>query len=164
MQGAGQIYHFHTSAPPGPSVLADGEPKEAVQKGFGFSEDSSRYWRVEVENGSDQPLANAKVQLYMAARNVVFRQLPGRTYQLLYGQSEAKEPQYDLTQTVTSEQIRDAAIASGLGTEQINTSWTDPRPWTDRNAVVLWIAAILAALLLTFAALREGFVKRPNAP
>lgn len=129
MQGAGQIYHFRASAPPAPSVLAGGEPKETyVQKGFGFPEDSARYWRVEVENGSDAPLADFKVQLGMAARRVVFRQLPGRTYQLPYGQSEAKEPQYDLRQTVTSEQIRDAAIC------------------------------------FFFAALREGFVKHPDAP
>lgn len=164
-RGSGQIYHFQTDAPPAPFVAASDQTKKTyLHTGFRFSENSARYWRVEVENGSDPPLANAKVQLYMAARNVVFRQLPGRTYQLLYCQSEAKEPQYDLTQTVTAEQIRDASPASGVGTERINMSWTDPRPWTDRNSMVLWIATILAAILLAFAALREGFVKHPNAP
>lgn len=164
LRGSGQIYHFQAGAPPAPFVsVGDQMKKTYLHTGFGFSENFARYWRVEVENGSDPPLANAKVQLYMAARNVVFRQLPGRTYRLLYGQSEAKEPQYDLAQTAGPEQIRDASLASGVGAERINMSWTDPRPWTDRNSMVLWIAAILAALLLAFVAVREGIARRPNA-
>jgi hypothetical protein len=55
-----------------------------------------RYWRVEVMNGNDPPLTGARPALYTTPRHIVFRQEPGRAYRLLYGQSEAKAPHYEL--------------------------------------------------------------------
>jgi hypothetical protein len=42
-----------------------------------------------------------------------------------------------------------------LGAEQINNDYQDPRPWSERHPAVLWIAVIVAAALLGFAALRS---------
>lgn len=121
---------------------------------IGFPEVWSRRWRVEVMNSNDAPLAGARVTLFMTPRRVVFRQEPGRSYFLLYGQSEARRPQYDLGRTAAATELQDAAPAT-LGAEEVNTNYTDPRPWTEQHSAVLWVAAIVAAALLGISALRS---------
>jgi hypothetical protein len=115
---------------------------------------AARYWRVTVRNGNDAPVPRAMPTLYMTPRHVVFEQQPGRSYRLLYGQSEAKQPQYDLARRVNAKQM-EAAVAAGLGPEAINTDWADPRPWTEKYDVVLWLALGIAVVLLGYSALRS---------
>jgi Protein of unknown function (DUF3999) len=157
--GAGEIYRFHADPPPdaAPPASGNGEAHEIhARDSIPFSERSARYWRVEVENGNDAPLSGVSMQLRMATREVVFRQEPERRYALVYGQSELKTPpQYDLAQVLSAAQIRGAQPVSGVGPEKTNASWSDPRPWSERNSVVLWIAVILAALVLAFVAFQS---------
>jgi hypothetical protein len=140
--GAGEIYRFHHD-----DVL-----REWLR--VGFSGGWSPHWRVRVANGSNSPLAGARVTLYMTPRRLVFRAAPARRYLLLYGQSEAKPPQYDIERTVRVENFLKLPDAT-LGAEQINDVYEDPRPWSERHPAILWIAAIIAAGLLGFAALRS---------
>ena len=116
---------------------------------------ASPHVRIRILNENDSPLANLHITLYTIPLRIAFRQEPGRKYLLLYGQSEAHAPRYDISQTVNAEQIRAAAPAEGVGSEVTNAAWSDPRPWTDRNSVVLWVAAILSALLLALVTLRS---------
>jgi hypothetical protein len=141
--GGGDIYRFR-----------QGDTKREGLS-VSLSDQWPRYLRIHVVNGNDAPLEKLSFTLYMTARELVFRQEPGRNYSLLYGQSEAKPPQYDIAQTVHPEQMRAAQPALGVGAEETNSAWSDPRPWTDRHTAVLWIAAILAALLLALSALRS---------
>lgn len=115
----------------------------------------SPHVRIRIMNGDDPPLADLHITLYTIPLRIAFRQEPGRKYLLLYGQTEAHAPQYDIAQTVNAKQIRAAAPAEGVGAEVVNMTWSDPRPWTDRNTAVLWVAAILSALLLALVALRS---------
>jgi Protein of unknown function (DUF3999) len=157
-QAAGKIYRFYSPLPPGPLHLAGpSEPNgHYAHLTCDFPPHAARYWRVEVENGNDAPLADAKVELSMAARDIIFRQEPGRNYLLLYGQSQLRiPPQYDLSQTITEPQMNSAFAAWALGPERVNAVWQDPRPWTERHAIVLWLAVILAALALTFIAIQS---------
>jgi len=112
-----------------------------------------RYWRVQVENGNDPPLAGAQPALYTTPRHIIFRQEPGRSYRLLYGQSEAKAPQYELGRMANRKDIENAAAGS-LGSEEVNTTQVDPRPWTEQHPAVLWMALGVAVVLLAFSALR----------
>lgn len=120
-----------------------------------LSDEWAPYLRLHIVDGNDSPLENVRVALYMTPRRIVFRQEPGRKYSLLYGQSEAKPPQYDISQTVSLKQESTAQAGEGVGAEEVNSAWSDPRPWTDRHESVLWIAAILAATLLALMALRS---------
>ena len=121
---------------------------------FSFPEvQGMRYWRVQVENGNDPPLAGARPALYTTPRHIIFRQEPGRSYRLLYGQSEAKAPQYELGRLANRKDIESAAAGS-LGSEEVNTSQLDPRPWTEQHPAVLWTALGVAIILLAFSALR----------
>jgi hypothetical protein len=96
----------------------------------------------------------------MTPRRLVFRQEPGRTYRLLYGQSEALPPQYDLPQTVSEETLRAAPLLASAAHEQTNLDWIDPRPWSEKHGAVLWFATILAVLILGLAAARA--LRRPE--
>src|SRR5579864_1495861 len=148
--GSGDVYRFRQG---------DAQ-KESLQTTF--YEQWAPYLRVHIVNGNDPPLQNVRVRLYITPRRIVFRQEPGRKYCLLYGQSEAKPPQYDISQTVSLKQMSTALPVSGVGAEEINSAWSDPRPWTDRHESVLWIAAILAAALLALMALRS--LRSPAPP
>jgi hypothetical protein len=113
-----------------------------------------RYWRVSIRNGNDSALTGAIVHLCATPQHMVFEQQPGRTYRLLYGQSEAREARYDLVRRTNAEE-RDAAVPGKLGPEQTNSDWSDPRPWTERYDFVLWTVLGIAVLLLGFSAVRS---------
>jgi Protein of unknown function (DUF3999) len=113
-----------------------------------------RYLRVEIANGNDKPLEGVVPTIYIAAQRVVFEQKPGRNYRLLYGQSEAKPPQYDLARRVGQQQM-DRALAVEAGGEEANSNWSDPRPWTETHSFVVWIGVGFAALLLGYTAIQS---------
>lgn len=166
MAGSGEFYRFRAAPPEeAASTSADSSSSDELQKSqrISFTEHAARYWKIEVLNNNDAPLSNVKLQLSMAARNVVFRQEPSRAYSLLYGQSEiTTSPEYDLAHVLSETQIRAAQPASLIAEEKVNASWSDPRPWSDRNSIVLWIAVILAALVLAVVALQSLRAASPN--
>ncbi len=135
-----------------------GETKSKLS--VGFRPVRSPLWRVEVENESDPPLANVRLRLSMTPQRIVFRQLPGRQYWLLYGESIVLKPRYELAQTVGRSALHAAPLLATAGARQSNRDWIDPRPWTEKHPAVLWVATILAGLLLALAALRA--VRRPG--
>lgn len=138
-------------------VVRDGERESTLS--VGFPAVRSRLWRVELENESDPPLAGVKLRLSMMPQRIIFRQRPGRAYLLLYGQSEASQPSYDLAETVPENDLRAAPLVASVEAEQTNLAWVDPRPWTEKHASVLWLATIVAVLILGLAAVRA--IRRP---
>src|SRR2546425_680858 len=86
-------------------------------------------------------------------RRVIFWQKPGRSYRLLYGQSQAKAPQYEMAR-LTDRKTIESALPSRLGTEEVNTAYADPRPWTERHPGVIWVALGIAVALLGLSALQ----------
>ena len=57
-----------------------------------------------------------------SARHVVFRQQPGTTYQLLYGNSRSPAPEYDLARLIPREDLEKATFGE-LGPEAVNTNY-----------------------------------------
>jgi Protein of unknown function (DUF3999) len=141
--GYGEIYRFR-----------QGESTREELAIVMYQNRKTRYWRVIVRNGNDTPVTGATPTLYMTPRHVVFEQQSGRNYRLLYGQSQASEAQYDLARRVSRKQM-EAAVTAVLGPEAVNTDWADPRPWTEKYDVVLWLALGIAVVLLGFSALRS---------
>jgi hypothetical protein len=142
LAGAGMIFRTVRGVTPSERLSVSFPPRLA------------RYWRVELRNENDSPLAAVKLRLSMTPRRIVFREEPGRTYRLLYGQSEAPAPQYDLAQSVPEETLRAAPLLASVAPERTNVDWIDPRPWSEKHGAVLWAATILAVLILAFAAVR----------
>jgi hypothetical protein len=122
----------------------------ALPKGF----PGSRYIRVKILNGNDAPLTMEVPQLYLTPRHIVFAQRPGRSYFLIYGQEMAKDANYDLERRLDAKQMA-AAISGQLGPEEINTSWVDPRPWTETHDVFLWFVLVVAVMMIGYAAVRS---------
>ncbi len=140
--GSGEIYRFRR--------------EDALREwlNVGFVEDWSQHWRIRVANGSNSPLAAAHLTFYMTPRRLVFYADPNRRYFILYGQSEAKPPEYDLLRTLPAGNGSPLPGAT-FGPEQVNAGYEDPRPWTERNPAVLWTCVIIAVGLLAVVALRS---------
>lgn len=122
---------------------------------------TNHYWRIEVVNGNDAPLPGITPSIYMTPTHILFEQQPGRSYRLLYGQSRAAAPQYDLARRIGGKQ-ESAAVASKAGNEEENQDYSDPRPWTEKNSYFLWIVVGLAVLLLGYSAIRS--LRRTSSP
>lgn len=140
--GTGEIYRLEKGS------------QEQEKLGVEHSEVLTRYLRVAVFNRSDPPLEGLSVKVYGTPRHVVFNQQPGRSYRLLYGNTMAKRPEYELARLVNAKQM-EAALAAGLGPEQTNPDWSDPRPWTEKHPWVLWAALGVAVVVLGALALRS---------
>jgi hypothetical protein len=118
-----------------------------------FPESAGSRWRVTVLNRNDAPLADLGPELYAIPRRVVFRYEPGRQYRLLYGNSRAAAPQYDLGQLTDVTSLESAAPAV-IGPEATSQTYADPAPWTERNQAVLWMALGVAVLTVGALAVR----------
>ena len=140
----GEIYRYYQ----------DKISQEQLQVLIPFGGAQGRYWKVEVVNGNDAPLDGVTLHLSAVPRHIVFEQQPGRSYRLLYGQSRAEAPEYDLEKRLNVQQ-EDAAVAGQLGPEEINPGWVDPRPWTETHDIFLWLVLLVAVMLLGYAAVRS---------
>lgn len=152
---SGQIYRFHQ----GDKI------QEELKVPISYGGEQSRYWRITIENGNDAPLPVAAVRLFTIPRHLVFEQQPGKTYTLVYGHERAQTPQYDLGQRVDLQQ-QERAIPGRLGSEEINSAWVDPRPWTETHEIFLWAVLIIAVLMIGFTAiqsLRRAAATNPSA-
>jgi hypothetical protein len=127
---------------------------EQLSVSIPFGGAQAHYWRFQIVNHNDAPLDGVTLHLYSIPRHVVFEQQPHRTYRLLYGQSRAKVPEYDLSRRLNEKQM-ESAVAGVLGQEEVNPDWSDPRPWTEKYEIVLWLAIGLAVILLGYSAIRS---------
>jgi hypothetical protein len=117
-------------------------------------EGRGRYWRVAVFNRNDAPIDKLRVRLSTTPRYVVFRQMPERSYFVLYGNSLATAPEYDFA-TLTTRDQRDAAPTVTAGGESRNAAYQSPEPWTERHAWVMWVALLAAVVVIGTLAIRS---------
>lgn len=118
-----------------------------------YEPSGQRYWRVEVLNANDAPLSAVRVSAVMPLRFVLFHPTANRAYRLIYGNTRANAPQYDLARTLQIPPLQ-AMFHSNLGPEELTSNYADARPFTERHPNLLWLALGLAVILLGYAALR----------
>lgn len=104
-------------------------------------------------NANDAPLSAIRLSAMMPLRFVLFNPAPSRSYRLIYGNARANAPQYDIFRTLQILPV-EAMFQSALGPEETTTNYADPRPFTERNTNLLWIALAVAVALLASAALQ----------
>jgi hypothetical protein len=143
----GEIFRLRRSPRASPR-----EPRERLD--FPLPEARARYWRVEVQDRDDPPLPGLRIALDFVPCYILFRAARGRSYRLFYGNRRATAPSYSLARLVDDTEIAAAAPAS-IG-EEVPTPRTPPPqlPWTERNAIVLWIALAAATGLLGWLAIK----------
>jgi hypothetical protein len=147
--GAGQIYRYK-----------QGEKQaESLQVTTPYICCKRRYWRIEIEDANDAPLAEVTAVLLAAPQAMLFFPNAAHTYRLIYGNPTAKQPAYDLARTFdphTWPETKSATLASEIET----ANFIDPRPFTERHPKVLWFAFVVAVAALGYAALRA--LKSPS--
>jgi hypothetical protein len=124
----------------------------------------NRLIRVDVINGNDQPLRNAKLKLLAVPRTIVFRPQPSTNYRLVYGNERAGAPQYDLSHFLEAGPAKPVYVLLSLGPEEATTNYRDPRPFSERHPSVLWIALVIAIVLIGLTALKTLRTPSPSSP
>lgn len=142
----GQVYRF-LPAPDG-----DETTQEKVQ--LEFRTEAAKAWRVAVIDGNDAPIRDLRIELLRAEPSVVFRPEPGARYRLLYGNSRAGRPAYELARLVDRRQ-RERAPLGSLGAERRNPGFVDSEPFTERHPILIWTALVLAVAVLGGLAVRS---------
>ncbi len=120
---------------------------------FNFDVDSA--WTVRIDNGDDTPIQLTDVKLEMLERDVCFGPAAAASYLLFYGDAALPAPRYDYARLFAEQPD---AVRASLGPEQGNPSYEsrpDPRPFTERHPVLLWIALLLVIAVLGVIALRS---------
>ena len=146
--GSGVIYRY-TQA---------GKVRESLR--VEFSETAgNRLLRVEVINGNDQPLTNVTFTLAAVPRTLIFKEVAGQSYRLLYGNEKTTAPQYDLGRYFDSGVSKPVYRVLSLGPEDETANYRDPRPFTERHPEVLWSALAVAIVLIGLTALKT--LRRP---
>ncbi len=122
----------------------------------------NRLLRVDVINGNDQPLRNAKLSLSAVPRTLVFRAHPNTSYRLLYGNERAGSPQYDLSHYLDAGPSKPVYLELSLGPEEATANYQDPRPFSERHPSVLWISLGIAIVLIGLTALKTLRAPSPS--
>ena len=139
---SGQIYRYK-----------EGDKEAESLSVFSNQRWDQRFWRIEVVNGNDAPLFGAKPTLLIVPYFILFYPQAGHSFRLIYGNSAAKLPQYDLSRTFDVHSEPNARVAS-LGSEESTSNYLDRRPYTERHPHLLWFALVVAVIVLASAALR----------
>jgi len=115
---------------------------------------SSGPLKVTVDNGDNPPLAFSAVELLSLERRVYFDAQGKSSLKLYYGDDKLEAPVYDYARFFKPDQ---AAAKAELGSGAHNEAYTgrpDERPWSERHKAVLWVAMILAVIVLAVLAIR----------
>jgi len=115
---------------------------------------STKQITATIENGDDPALPIELVQPLSVERRLYFDPKGKSSLQLYYGDPKLEAPSYDYGKIF--QQAADAVVAE-LGPAQANPQFTgrpDDRPWSERHSYVLWIAMVVAVIVLGGLALR----------
>jgi hypothetical protein len=145
--GSGEISRIHT--------VRHGQRIDVEQSGFTLYTSHAGTVRVRVRNGDDQPLKITSVRLQQYERRLYFNPPAAGALRLFYGDEKLGAPVYDYAKLFQKDT---QASEAKLGPEQANSAYTgrpDERPWSERHPAVLWLAIILAVIVLGAMALRS---------
>jgi len=141
--GSGVIYRYKQSD----------KTKESLH--ISFPENSGyRFIRAEIINGNDQPLAKVSFSLAAIPRTLLFKQIAGQNYRLIYGNEKAGRAQYDVAHYLDSRTPKSADRTLSLGPEEETANYRDARPFTERHPEILWSALGLAIVLIGLTAIK----------
>lgn len=117
---------------------------------------AARYFRLEIANGDDPPLAGLRVTALAQPRTLLLPSGFRPPYRLLYGNPRVRAPRYDFAAIPPDELPRDRARPGRLGAEAENREFEPPedtRSFAERHPVVVQAALVLAALAVAGAGL-----------
>jgi hypothetical protein len=110
--------------------------------------------KISVDNGDNPPLAISAVQLLSVERRIYFDPQGKSLLKLYYGDDKLLSPVYDYARFFKADP---SAAKAELGAGTHNPAYTgrpDDRPWSERHKAVMWLAMILAVIVLAGLAVR----------
>jgi hypothetical protein len=113
-------------------------------------------WTITVANGDDAPIVFSSVRLEMRERRLCFEVAAGATYTLYYGDVVLTAPHYDYGAWFTPRVDSAAAVQGAEAANAAYESRPDPRPFTERHPVLLWIALLAVIAVLAAIAFRSA--------
>jgi len=145
--GAGEISRVH--------LVRAGQKIDFEQTAIGLNSRATDSLRVIIHNGDDRPLALQGAQLQQYERRVYFNSPTAGLPHLYYGDGRLEPPTYDFEKVFVKDPH---AVPVSLGPEQPNPAYRgrpDDRPWSERHPAILWLAIVLAVIVLGAIALRS---------
>jgi hypothetical protein len=109
---------------------------------------------ITIDNGDNPHLAIAGAQLLSIERRVYFDPQEKSSLKLYYGDGKLDSPAYDYTRFFHADS---AAAKAELSPGEHNAAYSgrpDDRPWSERHNAVLWLAMLLAVVVLAALAIR----------
>ncbi len=109
---------------------------------------------VTVDNGDNPPLSILGVELLSVERRVYFDPQGKSMLRLYYGDDKLEAPVYDYARFFKADP---AAAKAELDPGAHNAAYSgrpDGRPWSERHKAVLWVAMLLAVVVLASLAIR----------
>lgn len=136
VQGSEVLYAYNT-------------PKFVGSKlSFGYHESTFRYLRLTIFNEDNPPLPVASVRAYGFLRKLIFPASPDGTYNLYYGNAEARSPSYEL-ERIFPYLVTENLPQARLGTHTTNPLFAEPpEPFTERYPWLFPTVVAVAALLI----------------
>lgn len=110
--------------------------------------------KISVDNGDNPALAISAVQLLSVERRIYFDPQGKSALKLYYGDAKLLSPVYDYARFFKADP---AASKAELGAGTQNPAYTgrpDDRPWSERHKAVMWLAMLLAVVILAALAVR----------
>jgi hypothetical protein len=117
--------------------------------------------KITVDNGDNPPLAILGVQLLSVERRIYFDPQDKSKLKLYYGDAKLFFPVYDYARFFKADP---AAAKAELGAGAHNPAYTgrpDDRPWSERHKAVMWLAMLVAVIVLAALAIRGLKAKVP---
>ena len=112
-----------------------------------------RYIEIRIDNGDNPPLNISGVKAARRDASLVFESDGAGPYRLIGGNPKAASPRYDLARSMDGLGTREWPSAS-IGAPTRLEATEELPPWTERNAVLIWVilalcAAAMAAVVVT---------------
>jgi Protein of unknown function (DUF3999) len=110
--------------------------------------------KVTLDNGDNLPLSISGIELLSVERRVYFEPQGRSLLKLYYGDDKLGAPVYDYARFFKADP---AAARAELGLGAHNEAYRgrpDDRPWSERHKAVLWLAMLLAVIVLAALAIR----------
>ena len=119
-----------------------------------YPETTFRFLRLTINNEDNTPLPIEGVEVFGVPRKLIFQPDPGASYELYYGNADARPASYELERILPFLQTEDLPVGT-LGPQMNNPAFTVEKtrlPFSERYAwlitVVVAVAAVAVATLL----------------
>jgi len=110
--------------------------------------------KITVDNGDNPPLAIAGVQLVSVERRIYFDSQGKSLLRLYYGDDKLEPPVYDYARFFKADPTAAKAELGPGGHNPAYRGRPDDRPWSERHKAVMWLAMLVAVVILAALAIR----------